>query len=139
MVESGTAPTAGHSGDRPPPMPPVVFLRGAGVTSRVFQRVTAALWRHGLWTTTNRTQAMHLSRGGLTVWMLDFSLPPHVRPDETAVSLGEVRAVMDESRQRMEFKRIRGQQLDRPTLDGDLDEETLAARVAAEITQASGT
>lgn len=139
MAESGTASTAEPSGDLPPPIPPIVFLRGAGITSRVFERVTAALWRHGLWTTTNRTQAMHLSRGGLTVWMLDFSLPQHARPGETPVNFDEVRAVMDESRQRMEFKRVRGQRFDRPTQDGDLDEETLAVRVAAEIAQASGT
>lgn len=123
----------------PPPMPPVVFLRGAGASSRVFERVTAALWEQGLTTFTNRTQAMHLSRGGLAVWMLDFSVPKNTDPGETPISVGEVRAVFDDQHQRMEFKRVHGRRFDRPMRDGDLDERALASLVAVEIAMTTGT
>lgn len=90
-IAAAAAPTDTETSfsSTPPPLPTVVFLRGAGVASRVFDQASAALWERGLLTTTNRTQAMHLSRGGLAVWLLDFSVPKDTDPAATPVSVGK--------------------------------------------------
>lgn len=136
---SAAAETSSSTTPTRPPMPPVVFLRGAGVDSHTFDRIHAALWARSLWTTTNRTAAMHLSRGGLPVWMVDFSVPQQPAAASTTqtgtgelVSISEVRAVYEPDGQQMQLKRISGHRVDRPVRAGALDVDALADLVAAE-------
>lgn len=115
-----------------PPMPPVVFLRGAGIDGSTFDRLHGALWAHGLWTLTDRTRAMHLSRGGLPVWMLDFSAHTTGAP----ISIAEVAAryVDAPSGRQLQFKRVHSHHhFERPLRAGELDIEAVAGRVAAVI------
>lgn len=112
-----------------PVIPPVTYLRGAGVDSRTFDRVHAALWRHGVWTTSDRTRAMHLSRGGLPVWMVDFSTTGEPGPD--TITISQVRAVFEPGHQRMDFKRAASRAYPRPLRADRLDTRALAELVAA--------
>lgn len=56
-----------------PALTPVVFLRGAGAPSEIWQQVQAAMNARGLVTVRDRKQAWHLARGGAPVILLDFS------------------------------------------------------------------
>ena len=141
---AGRDATSSASGGQParpqrPPMPPVVYLRGAGVDGATFDRLHHALWGRGLWTLTDRTRAAHLSRGGLPVWMVDFSLPRSAatqQPDQ--VSIAQVRAIYTPASgaaggQQLQLERLAVRRVDRPVRVGELDTETLADQVAAAV------
>lgn len=57
-----------------PDMPPVVYLRGAGMSADAWGRVQEACWARGWQTVRDRTTAWHHSRAGRTVVMCDFSI-----------------------------------------------------------------
>lgn len=57
-----------------PPMPPVVYLRGAGMSTDAWGRVQEACWARGWQTVRDRTTAWHHARAGRTVVMCDFSI-----------------------------------------------------------------
>lgn len=57
----------------PVPIQPVIFMRGARVDNSVWTTLQKALWLRGWPTTTKRTEASHLARGGTPVIFLDFS------------------------------------------------------------------
>ena len=56
-----------------PPLPPVVFLRGAGADSQQWRAMSEAMHRCGYITVRDRTQAWHLARGRVPVVLVDFS------------------------------------------------------------------
>lgn len=138
---TATSPAPGEQPAQPqrPPMPPVVYLRGAGVDGTTFDRLHHSLWARGLWTLTDRTRAAHLSRGGLPVWMVDFSLPRSAAaPQSVQVSIAQVRAIYTpagaaaDARQ-LQLERVAVRRVDRPVRAGELDTETLADQVAAAV------
>lgn len=57
-----------------PDMPPVVYLRGAGMSTDAWGRVQEACWARGWQTVRDRTTAWHHARAGRTVVMCDFSI-----------------------------------------------------------------
>ena len=64
----------GLDDDVPPvPLQPVVFMRGARVGNSVWTTLQKQLWTRRWPTTTKRTEACHLARGGTPVIFLDFS------------------------------------------------------------------
>lgn len=65
----------GDNGDEPrrPSLPPVVYLRGQGMSSGTWRRVEHAMWARGWVTVRDRTDAWHLARGGVPVVLCDFS------------------------------------------------------------------
>lgn len=64
----------GVDGDVPPaPIQPVIFMRGARVDNSVWTSLQKQLWLRRWPTTTKRTDACHLARGGTPVIFLDFS------------------------------------------------------------------
>jgi hypothetical protein len=141
LADSASSTSSGPA--QPPMPPPVVYLRGAGVDGRVFRRLRAALRSCGVWTTTNRTAAMHLSRGGLPVWMLDLSVPktpaPATTPADPAagdqVSISEMRAVYEPAPggQQLVLNRVRGQRVTRPIRAGELDVDGLVTLVIRDL------
>lgn len=60
-----------------PEWTPVVYLRGAGRSQAVWDRVEHAMWARGWRTTHDRTDAWHLCRGNLPVVMVDFTAGLH--------------------------------------------------------------
>jgi hypothetical protein len=52
---------------------PVVFLRGAGAPTAVWDDIETAMHRRGLMVVKDRQQAWHLARGGIPVVIVDFS------------------------------------------------------------------
>jgi len=69
----GERPADGDINDQPPPLQPVIFLRGREVPNRTWKELRQRLWARGLATIANRTTAAHLARGGTPVIFLDFS------------------------------------------------------------------
>lgn len=64
----------GLDDDVPPvPLQPVIFMRGARVDNSVWTTLQKQLWTRRWPTTTKRTEACHLARGGTPVIFLDFS------------------------------------------------------------------
>lgn len=59
---------------QPPTLPPVVYLRGAGVSVAAWDRIAQACWTRGWQTVRDRTTAWHHARAGRTVVMCDFSI-----------------------------------------------------------------
>ena len=57
----------------PAPLQPVIFMRGARVDNSVWTTLQKQLWLRRWPTTTKRTEACHLARGGTPVIFLDFS------------------------------------------------------------------
>lgn len=57
----------------PAPLQPVIFMRGARVDNSVWTTLQKQLWLRRWPTTTKRTDACHLARGGTPVIFLDFS------------------------------------------------------------------
>lgn len=55
------------------PLQPVIFMRGARVDNSVWTTLQKQLWTRRWPTTTKRTEACHLARGGTPVIFLDFS------------------------------------------------------------------
>ena len=56
------------------PVPvPVVYLRGRGISAATWQRVQHAMWRRGLVTIRDRSDAWRLARGNIPVVLCDFS------------------------------------------------------------------
>lgn len=55
------------------PLQPVIFMRGARVDNSVWTALQKQLWTRRWPTTTKRTEACHLARGGTPVIFLDFS------------------------------------------------------------------
>lgn len=127
--------TSSPAPERPgrPSMPPMVFLRGVGINTRTFDRVHVALWARGLHTITDRTSAMHLSRGGVHVWMVDFSAAGEAKTG-APVSIARMCAVYEATPggQQLQFKRVASSQVNRPVCEGELDVDMLADLVAAE-------
>ena len=70
---------------QPPTLPPVVYLRGAGIGRAAWDRIAQACWTRGWQTVSDRTTAWHHARAGRTVVQCDFSVadlddePVHVR------------------------------------------------------------
>lgn len=58
--------------ERPVPVP-VVYLRGRGISAATWQRVQRAMWRRGLVTTRDRSDAWRLARSNIPVVLCDFS------------------------------------------------------------------
>jgi hypothetical protein len=58
--------------DRPVPVP-VVYLRGRGMNTAAWERVQRAMWRRGLVTTRDRSDAWRLARSNVPVVLCDFS------------------------------------------------------------------
>lgn len=67
-----TAPPAPPGVTRPA-LPPVVYLRGAGIPQELWDRVETEMWRRGCVTVHDRLSAWHLCRGGAPLVMVDFS------------------------------------------------------------------
>lgn len=65
----------GPEGNEParPQLPPVVYLRGAGMPDTLWSQIEQAMWARGWFTERDRDAAWHLARGGATVATLDFS------------------------------------------------------------------
>ncbi|MBB6172156.1 hypothetical protein HNR23_002216 [Nocardiopsis mwathae] len=59
--------------DRSPTLTRVVYLRGAGNSGQIWDRVRHAMWNRGWATVVHRSNAWHLDRGGVPVVMCDFS------------------------------------------------------------------
>ncbi|WP_433716974.1 hypothetical protein ACQP2U_42365 (plasmid) [Nocardia sp. CA-084685] len=65
--------TEGRPVTESPTAPVTVYLRGAGRGDRTWQQVREAMWARGWRTTSDRTSAWHLARGGYPVVQCDFS------------------------------------------------------------------
>ena len=72
-----------------PTVPGTVFLRGAGASRDTWRALEQSLRGRGYMTVSDRTQAWHLARAGVTVVMVDFSHGPADRP---SVTVARVRA-----------------------------------------------
>lgn len=68
-----------------PALPPVIFMRGSGVTPDHWTAMLAAVHTAGWHTVRDRTTAWHLARGGAPVILLDFT-------DDDQIQAGLVRA-----------------------------------------------
>jgi hypothetical protein len=65
---------AGYQEPGQPPVPPLIYLRGAGVKDTAWNRLRRGCWTHGWSTVDDRTTAWHAARGGRTVVLADFSV-----------------------------------------------------------------
>lgn len=131
IYEIKNSPTAGGDSEViEPPLPHVVFLRGARVGSKTWEQIKRAMWRRGWHTTLSRGDAWHLARGRVPLILVDFS----ARSSDD-VKVGLVRAVYGDNG-KADLPLISGGSIPAPRdPDGELDPEAIARAVQEVIGQ----
>jgi hypothetical protein len=105
------------TGQEPPALTPIVYLRGARRPQEVWDEVEHSLWARGYATLHDRTTAWHATRGGMPVVLCDFSADLYrEKPAEGTdyhyyVQVGRVRARYG-SNDEFEFVFTRGGETD---------------------------
>lgn len=115
-----------------PPLPPAIFLRGAGAAQATWDELKQALWGRGWYTVLSRTEAWHLTRGRMLMLMVDFS-----ERSNGEVKVVRVRAKFGDDGTSMELPVIGGTSLTNPRDEaGRLDVELIARTVHEVIADA---
>lgn len=77
--------------EQPPALTPAVFLRGSGADRETWDAIEQELHIRGVVTVRDRTAAWHLSRGGVPVVLVDFSVPKSGRVGKGVIGLVKAR------------------------------------------------
>lgn len=131
----------------PPARTPIVYLRGAGASADLWERVTTAMWARGWATERDRTAAWHAARASVPVVLVDFS--NDLDESEPAPGggvyfgyhryavVGRLKAVYGEPDEdedlSLVLRRVNGGRISLADMGNRVDEQVLALRVAAAL------